>query len=230
MGRTTQEKQRRETVPNIRHGILYLLTRTDKQHNGRRRHFPGTPGHNLQDTSQLDHRGAPHCRYLWHVNRISASVHVRCLLLSGQSLDDISCFSRLGICLATGIHDGLHQQRRSNAPLGVALICRYRDRQSRVLGGPCAPTWLRLCLAKIHKENRFEGVRVHLGTSARGLAGTGGRLLLLHEAVAPQSGYRYKHLDGVLRHDSGYPRLGYPRESPTFLHISADYHEGQLHL
>ena len=164
------------------------------------------------------------------MNRISASVHVRCLLLSGQSLDDISCFSRLGICLATGIHDGLHQQRRSNAPLGVALICRYRDRQSRVLGGPCAPTWLRLCLAKIHKENRFEGVRVHLGTSARGLAGTGGRLLLLHEAVAPQSGYRYKHLDGVLRHDSGYPRLGYPRESPTFLHISADYHEGQLHL
>ena len=52
-----------------------------------------------------------------------------------------------GSCLAIRIYDGLRQQRRSDGPPSVALVSRYRDRQSCVLGGPGAPPWLWLCPA-----------------------------------------------------------------------------------
>ena len=54
------------------------------------------------------------------------------------------------------------------------LVSHYRDRQSRVHRGPGAPPWLWLCPAKARKENRFEGLRGHLGTPARVLAGSCG--------------------------------------------------------
>ena len=65
------------------------------------------------------------------------------------------------------------------------------------------------------KENCGEG---HSGAPARGLADRRRGFMLPRQAAAPQHGDRYRPMDGVLRHDGGYPSCGLPGEkAPHFL-------------